>query len=380
MDALIGVPADELGRFRDLVPTLQADGMVADLAEFPAEAMRLLAEAGALTAPLPIAYGGLGLGTERHRGGIALDFLHLLGQASLPIGRLMEAHINALRIVIRYGDAEQQAEAAEAARRGALFALWVTDPPQNGLRVVVQDDALALVGAKMFCSGAGHATQAVVTAEDHGSTRLLLVDLAGPGRGGAERVSPLPAGLAGMRAAVTGQVDFTGALAGTNRIIGSAGDYMREPDFSAGAWRSSAVALGGLYRLLDLLRTQLGDRGRQDDPHQRARFGQALIGHEAGRLWLERAGRMAEDGEADDDAIVAMVGLARIAVERACLDGIELVRRSLGLAAFAVSNPVERVARDLETYLRQPAADEVLHNAAGHFMLNGLPVPPRSGA
>ena len=375
MDALIGLPADELERFRALLQPLQTAGMVADLAEFPAEAMRLLAEAGALTAPLPIAFGGLGLGTERHRGGVLLEFLHLLGQASLPLGRLMEAHVNALRIVMRYGNPDQQAFAGDAVRAGALFGLWVTDPPpqagspENGLRMVANGDALVLIGAKMFCSGAGHVTHAVVTAEDHGTTRLLLVDL-----DGAERVSPLPAGLAGMRAAVTGQVDFTGIATGADRIIGDPGDYMREPDFSAGAWRSSAVALGGLHRLLDLLRAQLNGRGRQDDPHQRARFGQVLIAHETGRLWLERAGRMAEDLQADDAAIVATVGLARIAVERACLDGIELVRRSIGLSAFLTSNPVERVARDLETYLRQPAADEVLHNAAGYFMLNGLPV------
>jgi alkylation response protein AidB-like acyl-CoA dehydrogenase len=375
MDALIGLPTDELERFRTLVEPLQAAGLVADRPEFPAAAMRLLAEAGGLTAPLPIALGGLGLGTEPHRGGVLLDFLHLLGQASLPLGRLLEAHINALRIVMRYGDAEQRAFAAAAVRGGALFALWVTDAPQDGLRMAIERDALVLTGAKMFCSGAGHATHAVVTAEDHGAMRLLLVDL-----GGAERVSPLPAGLSGMRAAVTGQVDFTGTAVGADRIIGEPGDYLREPDFSAGAWRSSAVALGGLYRLLDLLRTQLSGRGRDRDPHQRARFGQALIAHETGRLWLERAGRMAEDLAADDAAIVATVGLARIAVERACLDGIELTRRSLGLGAFLTSNPVEQVARDLETYLRQPAADEVLYNAAGHFMLNGLPAPAQTGA
>jgi alkylation response protein AidB-like acyl-CoA dehydrogenase len=364
MDGLIGLPVDELGHLRAMVPSLQ----VADQADFPEAAMGLLREAGALTAPLPIACGGLGLGTERHRGRVLLDFLHLLGQASLPLGRLMEAHINGLRIVMRYGSQDQREFAAQAVREGALFALWVTDPPENGLRMVADGDALMLIGGKMFCSGAGHATHAVVTADDQGRSRLLLVDL-----GGAERVSALPASLSGMKAAVTGQVDFTGVSAGLDRIIGAPGDYVREPDFSGGAWRSSAVALGGLHRLLDLLRMQLVARGRQDDPHQRARFGQALIAHEGGRLWLERAGAMAEDLKAQDEAIVAMVGLARIAVERACLDGIELVQRSLGLGAFQTGNPVERVARDLETYLRQPAADEVLHNAAGYFMLNGLP-------
>jgi alkylation response protein AidB-like acyl-CoA dehydrogenase len=371
MDAMIGVPADGLEALRALVPLLQDTDMVPDRAEFPAEAMRLLRAAGALTAPLPIGSGGLGLGTEAHRGGVLLDYLHLLGQAGLPLGRLIEAHVNAIRIVMRYGRDAQRQSVAEAVRKGALWAVWVTDPPGNGrLRLAANGDAMVLSGQKMFCSGAGFATHALVTAEDHGETRLLVVDL-----GGAERVSPLPAGLAGMRAAVTGQVDFTGVATDLDRIIGLPGDYLREPDFSAGAWRSSAVALGGLHRLLGLMRAQLMERGRDQDPHQRARFGAALIAHETGRLWLARAGAMAEDLEEDTDRIVATVGLARIAVERACLDGIELVQRSLGLGAFITGNPVERVARDLQTYLRQPAADEVLHNAAGHFMLNGVPAP-----
>ena len=132
------------------------------------------------------------------------------------------------------------------------------------------------------------------------------------------------------------------------------------------------MALGGLYRLLELLRAHLEERGRQDDPHQRVRFGKGLIAHHTGRLWLAHAGAMAEDREEDNERIIATVGFARLAVERTCLDGIEWVQRSLGLSAFITGSSVERVACDLQTYLRQPAADEVLHNAVGHFMVNEL--------
>jgi hypothetical protein len=98
-----------------------------------------------------------------------------------------------------------------------------------------------------------------------------------------------------------------------------------------------------------------------------------LIAHETGRLWLTEAGSLAEDLRAPPEEIVARVGLARTVVERACLDGIERTQRSLGLAAFLADNPVERLMRDLQTYLRQPAADEVLHHAAGHFLPRPLP-------
>ncbi len=226
--------------------------------------------------------------------------------------------------------------------------------------------------ARIFCSGAGVVRWAVTTAFDPAcqDQRLLLLQL-----DGSERISPLRTSLAGMKAAVTGQVDVSGRCLPRGSVIGAPGDYLKEPDFSGGAWRSSAVALGGLYRLIVLMREQLIARRRDGDPHQRSRFGQLVTAHETGRLWLSRAGAMAEDLAAPAAEIVATVGLARLAVERACLDGIEIAHRSLGLSAFLSCNPVERLTRDLQTYLRQPAPDEVLHNAAGFFLTHDPPSP-----
>ena len=77
-----------------------------------------------------------------------------------------------------------------------------------------------------------------------------------------ETVQALPSPLQGMRAAVTGAVDFTGCETPAGGLLGQAGDYLREPDFSAGAWRGSAVALGGLSALLDQAVAQLQAAGR----------------------------------------------------------------------------------------------------------------------
>lgn len=346
---------------------------VPDCAEFPDVAMRRLAADGVLRAVLPQALGGCGIGTDVGRGRPLLALLHSLGRIGLPLGRLVEAHVNALRIVCRYGDRDQAAAAAAAVEGGALFGLWVTDPPGDaGLRLAQEADGLRLIGGKQFCSGAGHVSHAVVTAFDPAceDRRLLLLPL-----DASERVTPLPAPLAGMKAATTGQVEMTGRRLPRTALIGAPGDYLREPDFSAGAWRSSAVALGGLFQLTELVRQQLAGRGRAEDPHQRRRFGEMLIAHETGRLWLAEAGSLAENLQAPPEEIVARAGLARLAVEQACLDGIAQAQRSLGLSAFLSNNPVERLMRDLQTYLRQPAADEVLHLAAGHFMSLPLAAP-----
>jgi hypothetical protein len=53
-----------------------------------------------------------------------------------------------------------------------------------------------------------------------------------------------------------------------------------------------------------------------------------------------------------------------------------LVQRSLGLSAFLRSNPVERMCRDLATYLRQPAPDEAFAVAAAYFTARSETDPP----
>ncbi len=325
-------------------------------AAFPEQDMANLRAAGLLHAPIPVVGDGSGLGTDPAAAGTALQVFRLLGRGHLALGRVFEAHVNAVRLVVRYGDVELQRRVAADARDGHLIALWVTDPPQGGL--VVAEGRLE--GQKQFCSAAGHATRAVVTATDRlGDTRLVYADVTA-----GCRVKPLPGGLSGMRAATTGQVQFQ-AASGT--VFGAPGDYLREPDLSCGAWRTSAVTLGGLEALTEQIASQLRARGRGGDPHQQARMGQALMASETARLWLAAAAPQAEAADAGADA-VAYVGLARLAVERATLDVIELAQRSLGVAAVMRGNPAERIARDLAAYLRQPAADSVLTEAAARVL------------
>ncbi len=343
-----------IARLSAHLPTMQGRAAALDeAARFPAEDIADLRAIGVLAAPVPLRLGGQGLGTEPHAAGATLELFRALGRGNLALGRLVEAHVNALRLMFRYGDEALCHSAAEDAAAGHLIALWVTDPPGGGLHAGRES---TIIGAKQFCSGAGHVTRAVVTVEDAGETRLAYAWL---DKGVTMR--PLPGGLSGMRAATTGQATFDGVRA---HLFGAPGDYLREPDFSCGAWRTSAATLGGLEALVDQFGQQLLARGREADPHQQARFGHALIAIETARLWMAQAASRAEDPDAEPADTVAYVGLARLAVERACLDVIEAVQRSLGVAALLRGNPVERLCRDLTTYLRQPAADMVLTEAA----------------
>jgi alkylation response protein AidB-like acyl-CoA dehydrogenase len=347
-----------------LIPLLRGGAArLDDAAAFPMEEIAALREAGVLAFPLPVEAGPLAADNCE----AAIDWLTSvlvdLGRGNLSVGRIVEAHINARHLIARYGSAGQQAASANDVRNGELYALWVTDPPENGLHMTTAGADIRLSGRKMFCSAAGYASRALVTAVDeNGDSQMLVLTL----RMG-ESVEKLAAPLQGMRAAVTGAVDFTGCVTTSDACLGKPGDYLREPDFSAGAWRSSAIALGGLCSLLELTIAQLKRAGRLGDPHHLQRLGTAMIACETSRLWLHQVAWVAEHPSTSPERIVAYVGLARIAIETACLDAMRLAQRSLGLSAFRRGNPVERICRDLSTYLRQPAPDEVLTEAAAYF-------------
>ena len=349
---------------RALTSQLREEAQRCDAAaSFPSEGMASLIDAGLLMATLPVDLNGMGL-CGREGASAQFRLLHSLGDAHLALGRLFEAHVNAIELCRRYGTFAQLQHIAEAARDRKLFALWVTDSPKNPLRL---SEDMVLSGEKWFCSGAGYVDRALVTAERAEEAQMVFVPLSS-----GVRITDQGIRLAGMRAAKTGSVDFTGLKVNQDMLIGTPGDYLREPLFSTGAWRSSAVALGGLASLIESMRLELIARGRGDQPYQRMRFGQCVVAHETGRLWMEQASLRSESAtEAGEDA-VAYVNLARTAVESACLDAVRLVHRSLGLSAFMLGGPVERIARDLAAYLRQPAPDEALAEAAAFYLQQGL--------
>lgn len=359
--------AELLAELEQLVPEMQQNAAALDRnGEFPTRELQALRRLGALSAPLPAALGGLGMGTEPSGALGLMEALRLLGRGNLSVGRLFEAHVNAFRLITLFGTEAQAWRLAEDALNGHLFGLWVTDSRNDPLTL---DQNYQLHGAKFPCSGAGHIARALVTTRlESGETRMLTIELA-PG----ERASAAAWDVHGMRATQSGQMTFEGMHVSPDALVGDPGDYLREPHFSAGAWRTSAVTLGGLEALVGELRRGLVSHGRAADPHQQARVGEALIAQETARLWVRRSAQIGEAADGGGEDIANTVNLARLAVERACLDAIRIVQRALGMGAFRTGELTELLFRDLAIYLRQPAPDETLTVAARHFMDRDLP-------
>ena len=134
--------------------------------------------------------------------------------------------------------------------------------------------------------------------------------------------------------------------------------------YTSVAWRDCSIFFGGTCKepTADRIRTR------------RRVWARAAMALETARLWVTEAATIsgAPLGSTAPEQLVAYVNLARLAVEAAALDLMQLVHRSVGLQAFLRPNPIERISRDLATYLRQPGPDRALADAAAWILAKPL--------
>ncbi len=295
-----------------------------------------------------------------------LRLLAAIGRGDLSTGRIFEGHANALLLVCRYGTPEQAAAYRAKAQKGELFGVWNTDAPTDPLRL--QEGCYA--GKKNYASGVDGLSQAIVTMPTTGGRQMM--------------VAPLDAALVdrswwrplGMRASGSHIIDLTGVSADADHVLGQPDDYVQEPWFSGGAIRFAAVHVGGMHAVLDAAQAHLTSTGRAGDPYQLHRLARMGIAVESGYGWIDRAAGVwdaaerAPEDEGSAKALLAYANATRSAVEANALLVLETAERAVGAAGFNAPHPLERLVRDLRTYLRQPNPDGALR-ALGEAMATG---------
>lgn len=333
---------------------------------FPAEAMRLLAEAG-LTVPEALV-------PDPARGGMAavLRRLRAVGRADAGLGRLLEGHADALGLILRLAPRGMRERALQAAREGALYGVWGADPPQDRLRVEREGEALRLSGAKIFCSGVDGLRGALVLAAEGEARALLFAPVDRRLRIDRDWWRPI-----GMRATGSHLVRFDAMRLPAEARLCDAEDYLAEPWFSGGAMRFAAVQAGMARGLAEVAIDHLRRLGRTEAPHQAGRLGAlaAALGGADGVLEAAAASwdaGTAPGAPAPARARAAAHGhLARVAAERAGMETIRLVQEAVGCAGLMAPHPLERRLRDAMVYLRQPNPDGA-REAAGRALAEGL--------
>ncbi|MGA5461713.1 acyl-CoA dehydrogenase [Mycobacterium sp. NPDC050041] len=307
----------------------------------PAQLARWLA-AGELNLPLP----GHGDTAQRWRR------LAELTELDVVAGRLAEAHCDAAAILADLGGPQ--------VRAGELWGVWAAESRDAVLRAQPAGEGIALHGTKVWCSGAGLCTHALVTARvgDDGTRGLFAVDLR------HQRVRPLPSSWrnAGMAESDTRSVQFSGAPA---TPVGSPGEYLSRPGFWHGAIGVAACWLGGARAVA----APLYSAAAREEPHTLAHLGAVDAALTAAAATLAQA---AAEVDADPDDRNSTAELCarrcRAVVETAVDEVLTRTGRALGPGPLSQDAAHARHVADLTVYVRQSHAErdlEALGRLAG---------------
>jgi len=295
-------------------------------------------ESGRLDVPLPAS----GCTAKR------LQQLAELAHEDISAARIAEAHVDAVAILNELGGKPPGSE--------QLWGVWAAESPDAVLTAThLSGDAFTLTGTKVWCSGAGFCSHALVSAfiGDHRDERgLFALTVTDPG------IKPLPSTWwnPGMAGSDTRPVQFTNALA---VLVGEPGDYSSRPGFWHGGIGVAACWLGGARRVADPLYRCAGSESA--DAYALAHLGAVDAALAAGDAMLARAADQI-DADPFDRAGTAQLLARRVraVVESAVDEAITRTGRALGPGPLTEDGRHAQRVADLSIYIRQSHAERDL--------------------
>ena len=270
-----------------------------------------------------------------------------LGELDLTVGRLAEAHCDAIAILTELGACDVPGF------DDGRWAVWAAEPPTARVTARIDlDGQWRLTGRKAWCSGAGGSTHALVTAAAEDGPRLFACDVSAPEITSVN--DPWPA--AALSGTDTRSVSFDNAAV---LPIGGPRDYLDRAGFWHGAAGVAAVWYGGAIGVANALRRASTKRALDDIDH-------VHVGAVDARLWAAHASLLAAAHEYDTDPLdhkdrAAIIALrTRAVVEGTAAAVVNRVGRALGPSPLAVDGEHARRVTDLTLYVRQSHADRDL--------------------
>jgi alkylation response protein AidB-like acyl-CoA dehydrogenase len=269
--------------------------------------------------------------------------LEALGRTDVPLSRLTEGHVDALRI---------HAEAGTSPREGRLYGVWASRSRGTGLRAQRTAAGWRLEGTLRFASGAGLLDRALVPVWlDDDRSVLLDVDVTGwPVDDSAWQAS-------GMRLSHSHTIHVDHEVPAEDAVqLGAEGFYLGRPGFFPGGVGVAAVWVGGAARVTDLVLSNV-DRG---SPAAQAPPAQVRLGHVRTEL-VAAASAVAAAAERLDAGDVehpqALATECRAVVGAAVRRLLEEARAIVGPAGLAFDGQLTRAVDDLDLYVRQQNTD-----------------------
>lgn len=281
-----------------------------------------------------------------------VDGLIAIGRTDIPLGRLVEGHIDALRIL---------AQAGAAPRTAALYGVWASRSAGTGVAGAVDGDGLELSGTIRFASGAGVIDRALVPVWVDEATHLL-VDLAV----GELSVDRSQWQTTAMQVSQSHTVRVKDVTVSISDVVGAENFYLARPAFLPGGVGVAAVWAGGLARALDVTVAMLDGRGAS--PAQDLRLGRARLGLVGALTAVRAAGARLDQllggpetvlgpSGIDPGEIAAVSGEARAVVAGAVTTALTELRALAGPAGLAFDPDLGHALDDLGLYVAQLNGD-----------------------
>lgn len=302
--------------------------------------------------PLPVGYDRYhpDLGSERVAvagllGGVAwadlawpalVEELIALGRTDVPLARLTEGHVDALRILEQAGAVPEP---------GALYGVWASRSARTGLTVVGHGEKLEISGTLRFASGAGLVDRALVPVW-FDDDRHVLVDLDASGL----PVDPTVWRTSAMTPSRTYEIQVDALLVPATARRGPEGFYLDRPGFQAGGLGVAACWVGGAARVIDVLLAF----HPHPNPAQQVRFGAIRTDLVVAAAAVRAGARLLEDPAVDTTPVALE---ARTAVAEAVHRILANARLLTGPTGLALDDAVAHVVPDLELYTLQHNLD-----------------------
>jgi alkylation response protein AidB-like acyl-CoA dehydrogenase len=266
-----------------------------------------------------------------------------LGRTDIPLSRLTEGHVDALRI---------HAEAGTTASESCLYGVWASRSRGTGIRAHRTHSGWHLRGTLRFASGAGLLDRALLPVWLDDETSVLLdVPV------GEWPVDDSAWQTGAMRLSRSHTIHLDHDVSGeTVAQVGGEGFYLGRPGFFPGGIGVAAVWVGGAARVADLVRQHLGQTA--PSPAAQLRLGHLRIELVAAAGAVEAAARRLATG-----GLPASGDLQTLATETRSVVGasvrrlLEQARTLAGPAGLAFDGPLTRAIDDLDLYVRQQSTD-----------------------
>ncbi|KAA1251111.1 acyl-CoA dehydrogenase [Mycobacterium simiae] len=293
-------------------------------------------ESGRLELPLPAS----GHTSERWQR------LAQLAQEDIAAARIAEGHVDAIAIINELGGKPPQP--------GQLWSVWAAESPDAVLNARhIAGDEFVLNGTKVWCSGAGFCTHALVTARvGADQQRLFAITVTDPA------VKPLPSTWwnPGMAGSDTRSVRFTNVH---GVAMGEPDNYLSRPGFWHGAIGVAACWLGGARRVADPL--YRCSASQSADAYSLAHLGAVDAALAAGEAILARAAEQVDSDPFDRAGTAQLLARrVRAIVEHAVDEAITRTGRALGPGPLCEDGRHAQRVADLTIYIRQSHAERDL--------------------